>query len=101
MRIANSTAAALPSLRHFGARRSTKSGSNGSSRLPGSPTSPVEFSGRDGFLTADSAHNAVFRHLKTSRAGQPAIIWEGEDGAVVRLSYAELAREVELAAVAL
>ena len=47
------------------------------------------------------AHNAVFRHLKTSRAGQPAIIWEGEDGAVVRLSYAELAREVELAAVAL
>jgi acetyl-CoA synthetase len=40
------------------------------------------------------AHNAVFRHLKTARANQPAIIWEGEDGTVVRLTYAELAREV-------
>ncbi|MBV8772628.1 MAG: AMP-binding protein [Deltaproteobacteria bacterium] len=40
------------------------------------------------------AHNAVFRHLQTNRAGQPAIIWEGEDGAVVHLSYAELARQV-------
>jgi len=43
-------------------------------------------------------HNAVFRHLKSSRAGEPAIIWEGEDGAVTRLSYAELAREVGRAA---
>ncbi len=47
------------------------------------------------------AHNAVFRHLKTARADEPAIIWEGEDGAVVRLSYAELAREVNRAASAL
>lgn len=46
-------------------------------------------------------HNAVFRHLKTRRGGQPAIIWEGEDGAVVRLSYAELGREVGRAANAL
>jgi acetyl-CoA synthetase len=43
-------------------------------------------------------HNAVFRHLKSSRADAPAIIWEGEDGEVVRLSYAELAREVGRAA---
>jgi acetyl-CoA synthetase len=46
-------------------------------------------------------HNALFRHLKTSRGGQHAIIWEGEDGAVVRLSYAELGREVGRAANAL
>jgi len=43
-------------------------------------------------------HNAVFRHLKTSRAGEPAIIWEGEDGAVVHLSYAELSEQVIRAA---
>ena len=43
-------------------------------------------------------HNAVFRHLATPRANQPAIIWEGEDGAVVRLTFAELAREVSRAA---
>jgi acetyl-CoA synthetase len=47
------------------------------------------------------AHNAVFRHLKSNRASQPAIIWEGEDGAVERLSYAELAQEVSRAANAL
>ena len=46
-------------------------------------------------------HNAVFRHLPTPRANQPAIIWEGEDGAVVRLTFAELAREVARAASAL
>src|SRR5690242_4961415 len=34
------------------------------------------------------AHNAVFRHLKSNRASQTAIVWEGEDGAAVRLSYA-------------
>jgi acetyl-CoA synthetase len=43
-------------------------------------------------------HNAVVRHLKEHRGGQPAIIWEGEDGAVVRLSYAELAHRVSQAA---
>jgi acetyl-CoA synthetase len=47
------------------------------------------------------AHNAVWRHLKTARANQSAIIWEGEDGAVVRLTYAQLAREVARAADAL
>ncbi|HXZ87126.1 MAG TPA: AMP-binding protein [Candidatus Binataceae bacterium] len=46
-------------------------------------------------------HNAVFRHLATPRTNQPAIIWEGEDGAVVRLTFAELAREVARAANAL
>ena len=46
-------------------------------------------------------HNALYRHLNTSRAGQPAIIWEGEDGAIVHLSYAELAREVSRAVGAL
>ncbi len=43
-------------------------------------------------------HNAVLRHLKSSRADKPAIIWEGENGAVVYLSYAELAEEVRRAA---
>ena len=46
------------------------------------------------------AHNALFRHLR-ERAEQTAIIWEGEDGAVASLSYAELAREVAKAANAL
>src|SRR5579863_10328676 len=44
------------------------------------------------------AHNALFRYLGTPRETQPAIIWEGEDGATVRLSYGELAREVSRAA---
>ena len=47
------------------------------------------------------AHNAVHRHARGERAAQPAIIWEGEDGAVVTLSFAELAREVSRAANAL
>jgi acetyl-CoA synthetase len=47
------------------------------------------------------AHNAVFRHLRGNRATQPAIIWEGEDGAIVQLSYAELAWQVGRAANAL
>jgi acetyl-CoA synthetase len=46
-------------------------------------------------------HNAVFRHAKGPRANQPALIWEGEDGAVVRLTYTELAREIGRAAGAL
>lgn len=45
-------------------------------------------------------HNALYRHLP-ARASQPAIIWEGEDGAVVRLTYGELARETARAAGAL
>jgi acetyl-CoA synthetase len=46
------------------------------------------------------AHNALYRHLP-ARANQPAIIWEGEDGATVRLTYGELARETSRAASAL
>jgi acetyl-CoA synthetase len=45
-------------------------------------------------------HNALFCHLPT-RPNQPAIIWEGEDGAVVSLTYAELARDVTRTANAL
>src|SRR5579871_5247353 len=46
-------------------------------------------------------HNAVYRHARSSRAAQDAIVWEGEDGAAVRLSYAELAALVGRAANAL
>ncbi len=46
-------------------------------------------------------HNAVYRHARSSRASQDAIIWEGEDGLSVRLSYAELAVLVGRAANAL
>ncbi|HKV55309.1 MAG TPA: AMP-binding protein [Candidatus Binataceae bacterium] len=63
----------------------------------GGPQWPRWFPGGKLNLT----HNAVFRHLKTARASQPAIIWEGEDGAVVRLSFAELAIEIQRAANAL
>jgi acetyl-CoA synthetase len=42
-------------------------------------------------------HNALYRHCKTA-ADKPAIIWEGEDGAVRRFSYAELADETGRAA---
>ncbi|MGH7916621.1 MAG: AMP-binding protein [Candidatus Binataceae bacterium] len=47
------------------------------------------------------AHNALDRHCNGPRAGQAALIWEGEDGAVVRLTYAELADETARAASAL
>jgi len=43
-------------------------------------------------------HNAVYRHARGSRAAQTAIIWEGEDGVAVSLSYAELAELVARAA---
>ncbi len=46
-------------------------------------------------------HNAVHRHARGARATQPAIIWEGEDGASVTLTYAELSRAVGRAANAL
>lgn len=46
-------------------------------------------------------HNALHRHARGARAAEPAIIWEGEDGATATLSYAELAREVGRAANAL
>jgi acetyl-CoA synthetase len=51
--------------------------------------------------TLNLAHNAVHRHAGGERAAQPAIIWEGEDGAIVTLTFAELACEVARAANAL
>src|SRR6266851_4694550 len=47
------------------------------------------------------SHNAVFRHLRGALRDRTAIIWEGEDGAVVRLTYAELAQRIARAANAL
>jgi acetyl-CoA synthetase len=41
------------------------------------------------------ARNCLDRHLKTSTASQPAVIWEGEEGAQRTLSYAQLHAEVE------
>ncbi len=40
------------------------------------------------------AHNCVDRHAGGPRAGQPALIWESEDGEVRSLTYRELASEV-------
>jgi acetyl-CoA synthetase len=45
--------------------------------------------------------NAVDRHLKAGRADKPAVVWESENGEVVTLSYAALAREVNRLANAL
>jgi acetyl-CoA synthetase len=45
-------------------------------------------------------HNAVIRHLN-ARAAEPAIVWEGEDGDIRELSYAELETAVALAGGAL
>ncbi|ADR36927.1 AMP-dependent synthetase and ligase [Oceanithermus profundus DSM 14977] len=47
------------------------------------------------------AHNATTRHATGERARQLALIWEGENGAVVRLTYRELDRQVAQAASAL
>lgn len=47
------------------------------------------------------AHNATTRHAAGERARQLALIWEGENGAVVRLTYRELERQVAQAAAAL
>ncbi|WP_457637420.1 acetate--CoA ligase [Oceanithermus sp.] len=44
------------------------------------------------------AHNATTRHVKGGRAQQLALIWEGENGKVVRLTYRELDRQVARAA---
>ena len=43
--------------------------------------------------TVNLAYNCLDRHLP-ERAGQPAIVWEGEDGATTTLTYAELHKEV-------
>jgi acetyl-CoA synthetase len=39
-------------------------------------------------------HNAVDRHARSARSDAAAIVWEGEDGAVRTLTYAELDAEV-------
>ena len=38
-------------------------------------------------------HNCLDKHLRAGRGDKPALIWEGEDGEVRRLSYAELLAE--------
>ncbi len=43
-------------------------------------------------------HNAVYRHTRGSRASQTALIWEGEDGLTVSLSYADVGDFVARAA---
>lgn len=47
------------------------------------------------------AHNATSRHVKNGKAQQLALIWEGENGKVVRLTYRELERQVAQAAAAM
>jgi acetyl-CoA synthetase len=37
-------------------------------------------------------HNAVDRHAVGASAARPAIVWEGEDGTLRRLTYADLAK---------
>jgi acetyl-CoA synthetase len=39
------------------------------------------------------AHNCVDRHARSARRDKAAVVWEGEEGSVRRLTYAELARE--------
>jgi acetyl-CoA synthetase len=45
--------------------------------------------------------NCIDRHLDAGRGGQPAIVWEGDDGQSRALTYAELAAEVNRLANAL
>ncbi len=47
------------------------------------------------------AYNATSRHVKNGKAQQLALIWEGENGKVVRLTYRELERQVAQAAAAM
>ena len=47
------------------------------------------------------AHNATSRHVSGGRAQQLALVWEGENGKIVRLTYRELDRQVAQAANAL
>ena len=44
--------------------------------------------------TINLVHNTVDRHAASELADNPALIWEGEDGAVRNLTYAQLANEV-------
>jgi acetyl-CoA synthetase len=41
------------------------------------------------------AHNCVDRHVAAGRGSHPALIWEGEDEEVRRLTYAEVKDEVD------
>ena len=45
--------------------------------------------------------HCVDRYLNTQTANQPAIIWEGEEGATVTLTYKELHQQVEFCAAGL
>lgn len=45
--------------------------------------------------TINLTHNCVDRHAASDRRDKVAVIWEGEDGAVRRLTYAELRAEVD------
>lgn len=45
--------------------------------------------------TTNIAYNCVERHAKSARRGQNAIVWEGEDGNVVKLTYQELNDKVD------
>ncbi len=44
------------------------------------------------------AHNATTRHARGERARQLALVWEGENGSIVRLTYRELDQQVAQAA---
>ncbi len=44
--------------------------------------------------TMNMTQSLLDRHLEAGRGGHEALVWEGEDGAVRRLSYAALAGEV-------
>ena len=45
--------------------------------------------------TTNVAANCLDRHRGTPAWSKPAIVWEGEDGATRRWSYAELSRETD------
>ena len=61
---------------------------------PDGPQWPRWFSGG----RINLAYNCVDRHAASDRAGDRALIWEGEDGPVRTLTYAELAEAVNRAA---
>ena len=58
--------------------------------LSGGPAWPVWCIGASMNMT----QSLLDRHLEAGRGAHEAIVWEGEDGAVRRLSYEELARQV-------
>ncbi len=44
--------------------------------------------------TMNMTETLLDRHLQAGRGGREALVWEGEDGAIRRLSYAQLADQV-------